>query len=40
MFVIYILDFEDERQLSWCESLARRSSVLLDYFDGKTLEIG
>lgn len=31
---------EDERQLSWCESLAERSSGLLDYFDEETLEAG
>ncbi|EFO22461.2 hypothetical protein LOAG_06026 [Loa loa] len=33
-------DLENERQLSWYESLAGRSSVLLDYFDEKTLEKG
>ncbi|KAM3721943.1 Germinal-center associated nuclear protein [Dirofilaria immitis] len=33
-------DLEDEQQLSWCKSLAKRSSVLLDYFDKKTLEKG
>ncbi|VDK81505.1 unnamed protein product [Litomosoides sigmodontis] len=33
-------DLEDERQSSWCESLAQRSSVLLNYFDEKTLEKG
>ncbi|CAG9539692.1 unnamed protein product [Cercopithifilaria johnstoni] len=33
-------DLEGERQLSWYESLTQRSSILLDYFDEKTLEKG
>uniref|UniRef100_A0A0R3S1B7 SAC3_GANP domain-containing protein n=1 Tax=Elaeophora elaphi TaxID=1147741 RepID=A0A0R3S1B7_9BILA len=33
-------DLEDGRHLSWFESLAERSSTLLDYFDEKTLEKG
>uniref|UniRef100_A0A915Q7H0 SAC3/GANP/THP3 conserved domain-containing protein n=1 Tax=Setaria digitata TaxID=48799 RepID=A0A915Q7H0_9BILA len=33
-------DLEDERQLSWHESLIERSSALLNYFDEETLEKG
>ncbi|VDM14496.1 unnamed protein product, partial [Wuchereria bancrofti] len=33
-------DLEDKRQVSWYESLVGRSSVLLNFFDEKTLEKG
>uniref|UniRef100_A0A8L7T2N4 SAC3/GANP/THP3 conserved domain-containing protein n=2 Tax=Brugia malayi TaxID=6279 RepID=A0A8L7T2N4_BRUMA len=33
-------DLEDKRQVSWYESLAQRSSLLLNFFDEQTLEKG